>query len=211
MGARTALCFGDSNTYGADASRGGRFPPDVRWPGVLAARLGAGWRVIEEGLGGRTTVHDDPFLPHCNGLSYLAPCLHSHAPLDLVVLFLGLNDMKPRFGLSASDVARGVAVLVEHVLGSEAGADGGSPRVLVLGLPRLGPLDESDDQVEGLAVKAERFPGLLRETTGLLGVDFLDLASVAAFSDADPRHLDAAGHAAVGAAVADRVLGLFAA
>jgi lysophospholipase L1-like esterase len=135
---RVVLCYGDSNTYGWDSETGGRFPPDVRWPGVLAAELGSGWRVVEEGLGGRTTVHDDPLMPHRNGLTYLAPCLCSHAPLDAVVLFLGTNDLKPRFGLPAGDVARGIGVLIEHVLASGAGPDWSAPSVVVLGLPRRG-------------------------------------------------------------------------
>jgi lysophospholipase L1-like esterase len=200
---RTILCFGDSNTYGADPTGSSRFARDVRWPGVLAAQLGDGWWVVEEGLGGRTTVHDDPLLPHCNGLEYLVPCLYSHSPLDLVVLFLGLNDLKPRFGLPASDAARGVGMLAEEVLRSKAGPDGGQPLVLILGLPRLGPLDESDDQFEGLAEKAAQLPGLLRQTAEGLGAHFLDLGEVTAFSDADPRHLDARGHGAIGHAVAD--------
>ena len=62
------LCFGDSNTHGSipmlhrDDSR--RFGPDERWPGVLRRELGAGWTVIEEGLPGRTTLHDDPIEGH---------------------------------------------------------------------------------------------------------------------------------------------------
>ena len=63
MSERVVLCYGDSNTWGWIPAEGGRFPRDVRWPGVLAAELGAGWQVIEEGLGGRTTVFDDPLEP----------------------------------------------------------------------------------------------------------------------------------------------------
>jgi lysophospholipase L1-like esterase len=203
------LCYGDSNTYGADPASGGRFPPDVRWPGVLAAELGKGWRVTEEGLGGRTTVLDDPLLPHRNGLDYLVPCLLSHAPLDLVVLFLGLNDLKPRFGLPASDVALGVGIVADQILESQAGHDYKPPRVLVLGLPRLGRLDETDEQFAGLAEKAERLPGLLRKIANEFGTEFLDLGEVTAFSDLDGRHLDAAGHAAVGSAVAEAVRSMF--
>jgi lysophospholipase L1-like esterase len=210
MGDRSVLCYGDSNTYGSDPGGGGRFPPDVRWPGVLAAELGAGWRVIEEGLSGRTTVHDDPFLPHRNGLEYLLPCLYSHAPLDVVVLSLGQNDLKPRFRLPAIDVARGVAMLVQAILDSGAGLESGPPRVLVLGLPRLGRFDETDEQFEGVAARAERLPSLLRQRADELDVEFLDLATVTAFSDLDGFHLEAAGHAAVGQAVADGVQRMFA-
>ena len=35
----TVVCFGDSNTHGADPATLARFPRDVRWPGVLAAEL----------------------------------------------------------------------------------------------------------------------------------------------------------------------------
>ncbi len=61
---RTIVCFGDSNTHGAhpDPAVGGRYPRDVRWPGVMRAALGEGYEVIEEGLNGRCTVWDTPHL-----------------------------------------------------------------------------------------------------------------------------------------------------
>ena len=37
---KTILCYGDSNTWGYDASTGGRFPPETRWPKVLQRELG---------------------------------------------------------------------------------------------------------------------------------------------------------------------------
>ncbi len=91
---KTVLCFGDSNTWGydPDASLASPFPirhpHDVRWTGVLARELGAGWRVIEEGQNGRTTVFEDPHTPHRKGLDYLPAALESHKPLDAVVLML---------------------------------------------------------------------------------------------------------------------------
>ncbi|MDR6353435.1 hypothetical protein Q3H58_000106 [Pseudomonas psychrotolerans] len=64
MPSRTLLCYGDSNTHGTrphtPSGRLERFDWDQRWTGVLARGLGADWRVIEEGLPSRTTVHDDP-------------------------------------------------------------------------------------------------------------------------------------------------------
>ena len=81
-----------------------------------APALGSGWLVIEEGLGGRTTVNDDPVEGiEKNGRTYLYPCLMSHKPLDVVAIMLGTNDLKQRFGKSAWEVAEGVGVLVELV------------------------------------------------------------------------------------------------
>ncbi len=66
----TILCYGDSNTFGTNPG-GGRWGIDQRWTGLLGSMLGGSYRIIEEGLGGRTTVFDDPLEPKKNGLEYL--------------------------------------------------------------------------------------------------------------------------------------------
>jgi len=71
----TVLAFGDSNTWGSIPGQDARMAPDVRWPGVMARALGTSFKVIEEGLRGRTTVFDDPEELGRNGLVYFAPCL----------------------------------------------------------------------------------------------------------------------------------------
>mgnify|MGYP001272416558 CR=1 FL=1 len=114
---RTILCYGDSNTHGQIP--GGtpldRYTLLQRWPGVLARELGKGWHIIEEGLSGRTTVHDDPIEGALkNGRTYLRPCLMSHAPLDLVIIMLGTNDLKARFSQPASEVAMGIGCLIHR-------------------------------------------------------------------------------------------------
>lgn len=202
MSERVVLCYGDSNTYGSVPGGGDRFPRDVRWPGVLAARLGDGWHVVEEGLGGRTTVFDDPILPDRNGKTYLLPCLLSHQPIDLVVVFLGTNDLKARFSASPADIAGGVAVLTEMALAV-------APKVLVLGLPRLGPLDERADELAGAHEKAERMRPYLRDYTRELGVELLELHELVSYTDEDGFHLDAGGHRTIGEAVAQRVVAMF--
>ena len=52
--------------------------------------------MVADGLNGRTTAFDD-HTADCdrNGARTLPTVLHSHAPLDLVILMLGTNDMKP--------------------------------------------------------------------------------------------------------------------
>ena len=53
---RTIVCFGDSNTHGttpmADLDDRGRLGAAERWPGVVADRLGSGWRVVDVQLKG---------------------------------------------------------------------------------------------------------------------------------------------------------------
>ena len=62
------LCFGDSNTWGTIPGEPGRFPSHTRWTGVLQKELGQNYVVIEEGNGGRTSVHDDPVERRLSGL-----------------------------------------------------------------------------------------------------------------------------------------------
>lgn len=208
MSERVVLCYGDSNTWGWIPG-GGRHARDKRWPGVLAAELGPGWHVIAEGLSGRTTVFDDPLSPGRNGREYLAPCLASHDPVDLVVIFLGTNDLKTRLGAGAVDVAAGVGALVTVALASLAGPGSAPPRVLVLGLPRLAPIIW-DEEFAGAEEKAARLPEHLRTVTAELGVELLDLGALVACSEVDGIHLDEAAHRTIGEAVAGAVRRMFA-
>jgi lysophospholipase L1-like esterase len=91
------VVFGDSNTWGSDPATGGRLPRARRWPNVLQRELGPDFEVIAEGLRGRTTVHDDPIEPYRSGADALPSCLMSHAPVDLVILALGCNDLRSAF------------------------------------------------------------------------------------------------------------------
>jgi lysophospholipase L1-like esterase len=201
----TVLCYGDSNTWGYDAATAGRFPRDVRWPGVLRGELGEGYVVIEEGLNGRTTVWDDPIEGYKNGREYLIPCLESHKPIDLVAIMLGTNDLKKRFSLSAFDIAQGAGVLVQTVLQSGSGPDGAAPLVLLIAPPRVGKLTEYAEMLEGAEAKALRFTEHYRRIAEQCGCEFLDAAPLVTPTDLDGIHLAASEHARLGQAVADAV------
>ena len=122
------VAFGVSNTWGFTPGVGARMERDVRWPGVMARALGPSFQVIEEGLCGRTTIFDDPEEDGRNGLVYFAPCLRSHAPLDLVIISLGCNDVKARFAATPDAIAAGAERLIDVALASAAGSGGGRPR-----------------------------------------------------------------------------------
>ncbi len=200
----TVLCYGDSNTYGLDPVTRRRFPRDIRWPGVVAAELAGVAHVVEEGLGGRTTVWESPFAPGRDGRAYLVPCLASHAPIAVLVLMLGTNDLKSLFRLAAPDVAAGAAALVDIALVSGAGPDGGPPRVLLVAPARLGPATAISALWgfgEARGTSAHLAPHY-RTAAAELGCAFLDADSLVAVHPADGVHLDAEGHAALGRAIA---------
>ena len=98
---KTIVCFGDSNTHGYCSETGGRFDDTQRYPCLLEKYLGEGYIVREEGLSGRTTVFEDPLFEGLSGLSAIFSCLMSHEPVDLLIIMLGTNDTKERFGCNA--------------------------------------------------------------------------------------------------------------
>ena len=98
---KTVVCFGDSNTWGYMPSGEGRYPFEKRWTTIVQRELGDNYFVIPEGLNGRTTVFEDPVEGDKSGLSHLSTILETHKPMDLIVILLGTNDLKNRFGLNA--------------------------------------------------------------------------------------------------------------
>ena len=88
------LCYGDSNAWGYMPGTGMRYAENQRWPGIVSKLLADSCLVIEDNISGRTTVFDDPYLDYRNGKTGLGYALAAHAPLDLVILSLGTNDLK---------------------------------------------------------------------------------------------------------------------
>jgi lysophospholipase L1-like esterase len=199
------IAYGDSNTWGYDPAKSQRFAPETRWTGIMARSLGQSYKVIEEGLNGRTTVHDDPFEPFRNGLAYLNPCLLSHAPLDLIVIALGCNDLKHRFGLSPGDIALGAERLVLTVKSSIAGPADGAPDIVLVAPPPLVALTAFADMFDGGLEKSRHLGARYRAVAALHGVGFVDAGEHIHCSPLDGIHFEADQHALLGAAMASAV------
>jgi lysophospholipase L1-like esterase len=199
---KTILCYGDSNTWGYNPRTLDRFPIEERWTGVLAQDLGDAFRVVEEGLNGRTTLWDDPIEGYKNGKEYLIPCLESHRPIDLVVIMLGTNDLKTRFSVSAYDVAQSVGVLIDTIQRSAAGLAGGSPRVLLIAPPVVGKLTEYAEMFQDAQAKSAKFSEHYRRVAELYHCHFLDAGKLIASSDLDGIHFEGDQHKKFGSAIA---------
>jgi lysophospholipase L1-like esterase len=196
------VAFGDSNTWGYDPATGGRYPRAERWPSVLQRELGAQFEVIAEGLNGRTTVHDDPTEPYRSGADALPPCLMSHAPVDLVILALGCNDLKKRFSVSAFDIADGAARLIFLARAYGQGPDGHPPKILLVAPPPIAKLSDYAEMFEGGREKSVLLGQRYRDVAERDGVAFLDSGAVIRCSDLDGIHYAADQHELLGRAAA---------
>jgi lysophospholipase L1-like esterase len=207
MADRTVLVYGDSNSHGtvpmATLEDMGRLGPAERWPGVLAAELGPGWIVREEGLPGRTTVYPDPVSGvHKNGLAILPAILESHRPIDVVALMLGTNDLKHRFQAPMVEIAEGASLLVHAIRHSYAGPDMAQPAVLLIAPPAILEAGCLAEIFEGGAVKSQRFAEAYAAVAKRHRCAFLDAGAVIVSSPLDGVHFDAEEHGKLGRAVA---------
>ncbi len=197
----TILCFGDSNTWGYPPGGGERLPRDIRWPGALQRLLGKGYHVIEEGLNGRTATVEHPWVEGRSGRPYLLPCCRSHAPLDLVIIYLGTNDLADRYQFSAADIAQACASLVTVVRAAECGRGSGTPPVLLVCPPPLRASGPDATEYEAAAAKSRTLGVRFADAAEAVAAELLDLDGVVRYSEEDPLHLDADGHRALAEAV----------
>ena len=103
------LAYGDSNTWGLIPGTKERYPWGVRWTSILQEKLNSEeFRVIEEGLCGRTTVFDDVYRENRNGLRTLPLILESNEGLDAAIIMLGTNDCKTYNHASEKEIGKGI-------------------------------------------------------------------------------------------------------
>lgn len=214
-GIKTVLVYGDSNTWGynPDYCKSAvkalqRFPHEQRWTTQCQQLLGPDYHLIVEGLNSRTTIFHDLESDgeyDCNGRATLPAILHSHKPLDLVIIALCANDFKQRFRASVHDISKGVRTLVRDVekqtnIGATPmnpdscplrGVDKLiKPKILVVGPPfmqqnninRLWGIPEDADK------QTRRLSGLLSLSCKDLGVAYIPLGNLAKVSDLDGVH-----------------------
>ncbi len=201
----TILVYGDSNSHGSApmSARGTnpRIPIARRWPQVMARALGATWDLVVEGLPGRTTVHDDPVEgPHRNGMTILPAILHSHAPLDMVVIMLGTNDLKMRFNMPAVDIALSVGRLAEKVRASGTADD-----ILIVCPPAVREVGCLADMFQGAETRGAGLFVHMMQEAHRLGVGFVDAGAHIAVDPLDGVHLSPASHGMLGEAMAEAV------
>ena len=202
------LCFGDSNTWGYKPDKTGRFNENIRWTALLQKKLGPEYHIIEEGLCGRTTVFQDDLREGRRGLDMIGVTVEMHDPLDLVIIMLGTNDCKARYGASASVIAKGLDQVIR-----KARLYASQPFDLLVISPihlghGVGEQDFDPEFDQNSEFVSRNLADEYRKVALQNHVAFLNAADFASPSATDREHLNEAGHAALADAVYNKIIAL---
>lgn len=206
MEKKRVLIYGDSNTHGFRPSDGLRYGPHQRWTGVCQDMVADRIVILEEGLNGRTTCFCEPFMEFRNGMDYIQPCVRTHAPLDMICVMLGSNDLKKIFHQDAASIARNAAKVLaraKQVLLSKY-PDSRCKYVL------MSPVEISEKLIDGpfgcefdgvqAVHESRQFADYFAAEAARHGFLFFDAASAAQPGRADGLHLDEENHRKLGEA-----------
>ena len=140
----------------------------------------------------------------------MPPILHSHKPIDVLVIMLGTNDLKKHLNLSPQLIARGAATLANDALRMDVWRS--TPRVLLVcpvNVRQPPPSCRFAYSFEGGAAKAPACAKHYRAEADALGVAFLDANEATQIPDprhgGDGVHLSAQNCMDLGSAVAAKV------
>ena len=206
------ICFGDSNTHGYNGDTLKRFDENERWTCLLQKILENDYLILEEGLGGRTTVFEDPLTEGLSSLPLINPILKSHEPVDLLIIMLGTNDTKSRFSLTSEEIAFGLERLVKKAKVTECWND--KTRILIV-VPK-----NIDKEYENSPIYPQMGPGcheksiklakLYKEVALRNDCYYLDANEyVTNNNHTDYMHIDKKGHEELAKALASKIKEIF--
>lgn len=197
---KTVLAFGDSLTWGTCPHMDRRHVHDARWPVALGAGL-KGVEVISEGLRGRSTVYDRPASPvDMRGDKILPVLLHSHVPVDLVIIMLGTNDIFE--GIENYRIRMGMIRLVEIIKHHPFRVpDAPVPEVLLVSPPPMMARSDWDVPSTHMVAQSEALGAFVAQAAEQSGAAFFDTAPIARASGVDGFHLEAEDSRAIGEAL----------
>lgn len=188
------LCYGDSNTWGLIPGTNKRYEWGVRWTSILQEKFNKqNVRVVEEGLCGRTTIFEDAYREHRNGLATLPLVLETMGTVDAAILMLGTNDCKSYYNNSASQITKGLEQCIEKL-------EEQIPRehILIISPIYLGEdvwKEEFDPEFDRNSVDVSKeLKVSYKKLADKHGISFLAASDYVSPSHLDNEHMDENGH-----------------
>ena len=194
------ICYGDSNTFGYNPLDGSRYDENTRWTEVLQNNLGKEFSVINEGMCDRTGFVNNP-----KGFLFSAP---KHFPkfiskeenFDLLILWLGTNDLQFQYDISMGAVERGLENLIR--LGNEKAKNIVIIPPVILNKNVLkGPFNYQFNETS--VVKSRKIGRIFRQIDNIYQCGYFDINKITTPSDFDGLHYDAMSHKLIGEKLAE--------
>ena len=194
------LAFGDSNTWGLIPGTGERYPEHIRWTGILRKAVAQRkYRILEDGVCGRTTVFEDPFRSGRRGIDSIARYKDTE-DLSAVILMLGTNDCKKAFRATPEQIGCGLEQCIirfEALLPPE--------KILVVSPLLLGKdvwKPEKDPAFDSLSVQTcAALKDVYAKIAERRGNRFMAASEYVSACHLDDEHMNAEGHEHLAAAV----------
>lgn len=101
---KKVFIYGDSNTWGDNFNIGKRIPDEKQWPNILQQDLDDDFKFIVEALPGRIAGNEELEKTYKNGRDSFLSIFRSQAPVDIVIISLGTNDLNKKYNKSHTDI-----------------------------------------------------------------------------------------------------------
>ncbi len=197
------LCYGDSNTWGYRPADGSRYSKDVRWPILMSRYLKDGYKIIEEGLNGRTALNLYPGYDAANGIDCIKKIIGKHVPVDIAIIFLGLNDIFAAPDEPLWKITNAIEEIAEIIKNANNSSGFHSPEIILIGLPEIN-LSPDEAQFYEIAInKIHAFSQLLAQSALNRDYHFIDIYGRIKTSSLDGTHLDESEHKKLAQITAD--------
>ncbi len=201
---KTVLIYGDSNAWGLiPTTKFERYDFDSRWPGIVQNILGDEVRIIEENLCARTIDSDDlrPGFEGRNGMTELPVALDSHYPLDVIIISLGLNELKSIYDWTPRQVTDKLRTMVELVRNRKPNFHDHTPVIVLMTQPIVKHTGQWGELWVGAEEASRQLHDRYVDLAEELGLQIVDVSDVAADA-VDGVHWASEAHGAVAERVA---------
>ena len=101
---KKVLVYGDSNVWGDNFLTGERIPDDKQWVKILQNKLKNEYIFFQEGLPGRIAGSEEQEKKYKNGKDNFISTFRTVAPVDIVIISLGTNDLQMKYKKSSKSI-----------------------------------------------------------------------------------------------------------
>lgn len=204
---KTIMTYGDSNAWGLiPTTKFERFELNKRWPGIIQSQLGPDVRVIEENLCARTIDSDDPRpgFENRNGMTELPMLLDSHYPVDVILVSLGLNELKSIYDWTPEQVGVKMLAMIEMIKARQPNFHTQDTQIVLMTQPIVENTGQWGELWIGAHDKSLELRQVYADVAARCGVPLLDVSDISVDTK-DGVHYNQAAHKQV----AERVVNFF--